>query len=858
MHDPDRWLRLNEHLDRALDIPAAARAAWLAEFEREQPDFAGEIRALLSASDDREFGDFLAGPTPAAPAAPESRAVIGRRVGPYVIESEIGRGGMGSVWRALRADGHFEGYVAVKFVHASWLGREGERRFRREGRLLARLNHPHIARLLDAGVLDDGQPYLVLEYVEGQPIDQYCDRRGLDTAARVRLFLGVLDAVAHAHSHLIVHRDIKPTNILVTDAGDTKLLDFGIAKALGADDATSGLTRSGTRALTPDYAAPEQLLGEPVTTATDVYSLGLVLYRLLTGAFPAEGRVLARDLGNILGKAMKEAPAERYPSVGAFADDLQRYLANQPVLARPDTVGYRVAKFVRRHRGSVATALLMLVALVVAAVVTTSQMIEARHQRDLARAELRRSEAFNDLVTIVLSESGPGGAGVTTGELLDRSEKLVRSEFASTPVLRAQLLHTLATLYLDAGMTGKERELARQAHAVAGQTGDPDMLAVTGCLLAQADAAAGELQGTLASVTAYLATLPKDDSATTARAHCLHSASIIERLLGDSSGALADAERADEIVAGTESATRWDKLNSLITLADAERSAGRYAQADTTYQRIADGFERLNVEHSGLAATLYNNWALDLASLGQPGRAAELFERVMDYDRGQSAPDAFTRVGYAATLLPLGRAEDARQMLEPAYANAVANGNRSSAGMVRMALAGTYRELGQFDRADRLLRDTEAQLRTMLPEGHEAFGALHLNRALLAQKRQDYAAALREADLALAIFTARPGLAQRAATTRLTRAEVLLALGRTREARGEVDQSLDALQRMMEPGVRSLHIGRAWLDIARIDAAEKDAAATRTAARHAYDDLFATIGARHPLTVEARALAGDR
>ena len=314
---------------------------------------------------------------------------------------------MGSVWRARRVDDRFETTVAVKFLHASWIGLQGEQRFRSEGQMLGRLDHPNIARLIDAGLLDATHPYLVLEYVEGETIDAYCAAKKLNVEARVELFLGVLAAVAHAHSHLIVHRDIKPSNIFVTHSGSVKLLDFGIAKLL--DDATgaAALTKSGGTALTPQFAAPEQLLGKAVTTATDVYSLGLVLYVLLTGRHPilAESdssaqlihavltedapqastvasmpapwrRSLQGDLDNILGKALKKVPAERYASVGAFADDLKRYLTHEPVKAHADTVTYRLTKFVRRHRGGVLSGVLTVLVLCAATIITFLQKIE--------------------------------------------------------------------------------------------------------------------------------------------------------------------------------------------------------------------------------------------------------------------------------------------------------------------------------------------------------------------------------------------------------------------------------------------------------------------------------------------------
>jgi eukaryotic-like serine/threonine-protein kinase len=269
--DGEAWRRVNEHLDRVLDMSDSDGNRYLAELMRADPQSAKLLAQLLAARGERAYAEFLSGPGPTLTESPPGSHLIGQRVGPYLIEAEIGHGGMGSVWRARRADGRFEGTVAVKFLRAVWLGSAGEQRFKQEGRLLAKLDHLNIARLLDAGVFEAHQPYLILEYVEGEPIDTYCTRTALDLQARLRLFSEVLAAVSHAHTHLIVHRDIKPGNILVNHEGTAKLLDFGIAKLLESEDSAQ-LTRANANALTPEYAAPEQLLGQPVTTATDVYA----------------------------------------------------------------------------------------------------------------------------------------------------------------------------------------------------------------------------------------------------------------------------------------------------------------------------------------------------------------------------------------------------------------------------------------------------------------------------------------------------------------------------------------------------------------------------------------------------------
>jgi serine/threonine protein kinase len=391
---PDQWQALSPYLDRALAMTEEERGAWLSLLGERDPALAAQLAALLSEHRVLAQEGFLEN---RRLALPNPTGLAGQTLGPYTLISQIGQGGMGSVWLARRSDGRFERQAAVKFVNIALAGHATEERFKREGSILGRLTHPHIAELLDAGISSDGQPYLILEYVDGEAIDRYCDEHKLDVDARVRLFLDVLAAVAHAHANLIVHRDIKPSNVLVTTSGEVKLLDFGIAKLLegeGQTGAATLLTHEGGSALTPHYAAPEQLTGQPVTTATDVYALGVLLYLLLCGRHPAGPglnspaelvkavldrepprasdattaenskliaekrgttpdklrRELSGDLDTIVGKALKKDPQERYRSVTGFADDLQRYLKHEPISARPDALAYRTAKFLRRNR----------------------------------------------------------------------------------------------------------------------------------------------------------------------------------------------------------------------------------------------------------------------------------------------------------------------------------------------------------------------------------------------------------------------------------------------------------------------------------------------------------------------------
>ncbi|RZL39789.1 MAG: serine/threonine protein kinase [Rubrivivax sp.] len=396
---PDRrhWPHFSRVLDELLELDEPARALRLQELARAEPRLAAQLRAALP----DELGGFLSGTLMASQPPP---GLVGQRLGAYRVEASLGSGGSGSVWLARRVEGRHQPPVAIKLLHLSLLGQPGAARFRQEGAILARLAHPHIARLLDVGETSAGQPYLVLEHVDGLPIDTHCDAHALDVAARLALVGQVLRALMHSHSHGILHRDIKPGNILVTPDGRVKLLDFGIATWQGAPrDQSAPLTAEGRPVMTLRYAAPEQLRGLPATAATDVHAVGLLLYELLCGRSPASAttcrrgvirrmlhaepppladalpanpraaaaiavargtqaeplkRQLRGDIQRIVSTALRRDPADRYPSAAACAADLLRCLRGQPVLARRDSLVHRCAGLLRRHCVSVAIVLL--------------------------------------------------------------------------------------------------------------------------------------------------------------------------------------------------------------------------------------------------------------------------------------------------------------------------------------------------------------------------------------------------------------------------------------------------------------------------------------------------------------------
>jgi tetratricopeptide (TPR) repeat protein len=487
--DKETWARVYPWLEKAQDVPVAELQEWIARIVAEDPEVGVPLRDVLATADLHDEQAFLSRPLD-VPADRPNR--VGQHVGAYTIDKLLAEGGMGEVWLAHRSDGHFEGTYAVKLLHLDTWGSKALDRFKREGRVLARLSHPNIARLMDAGATSDGQPFLVLEYIDGEHVDKYCETRALSTQERVRLFMDVLAAVAHAHTSLIIHRDIKPSNVLVTSGGTVKLLDFGIAKLVDPGltvEERGQLTRVEEVVLTPSYAAPEQILGDPLSTATDVYQLGVLLHVLLVGRLPL-GKVVATrsehvkaalgetpvrmsdavsgtqrkelrgDLDAIVEKSLRKRPQERYPTAAALSADLQRYLEHEPVTARDGMVAYRAKKFVRRYRGTVLSVSAVLASLIVATALSLTQTHKIRIERD--RAE-RVSKFMVDMFKVV----NPGearGHEVTAREILDKASKDIDNGLNDDPQLKAQLIYTMGNTYLSLGIDAEAKRLLQQSY----------------------------------------------------------------------------------------------------------------------------------------------------------------------------------------------------------------------------------------------------------------------------------------------------------------------------------------------------------------------------------------------------------
>jgi serine/threonine protein kinase len=496
----ERWQRLSPLLDAMFELDADTRLRSLELLREEDPQLAGELEALMALEAERD--DFLSQPL----VAPLPGMRSGLLIGPYRLERMLGEGGMGQVWLASRADGLYQRRVALKLLRPGLADPKLRVRFTRERQILARLEHPHIARLLDAGISEDNQPYLALEYVDGEPLTDWCRAHEFSLDGRLRLFLQTCAAVSHAHANLIVHRDLKPSNILVTPLDEVRLLDFGIAKLLDSEFAPDQ-TRTGLRTFTLHYAAPEQIWGYSVTTMTDVYSLGVVLYELLTDSMPYQlkrqsdaaweeailgidplrpslavmrsdeaidahtlrrrARALAGDLDNIVLKALAKRPELRYPSVEALAQDLQRFRDGKPVQARPQSVNYRVRKYVHRHRWALATALL------VTLVLTTALGMVAWQARQAVQ-EASRAQALQDFVVGLFEHAGGGnGDGrIDVHQLLDVGVQRGARELARQPAARAELFGVIARLRLGLGDYREALALLNRQAAIVEALGD--------------------------------------------------------------------------------------------------------------------------------------------------------------------------------------------------------------------------------------------------------------------------------------------------------------------------------------------------------------------------------------------------
>ena len=896
--DPSLWRELSGHLDRALDLQPAERERWLSELTTSQPLIAAAVRNLLAERDALNARGFLQNP-PSAIADLTRRhrpSLAGKQVGAYTLDSLIGRGGMGEVWLASRSDGRFEGRFAIKFLDRLIARARLADRFRHEGRLLARLGHPHIARLLDAGSTEDGHQFLVLEYVDGERIDHYCSSHSLGVEARVRLFLDAVAAVAHAHSQLIIHRDLKPSNVLVTRDGMVKLLDFGIAKLVDperpSDDAAK--TRAEEIVLTPEYAAPEQLLGDVPSTATDVYQLGMLLYVLLTGGHPLhlagsrverikaalDGRLprasqfaadvevqkaLRGDLDAILARALSVNPAERYQTAAALREELVRHLSREPVDARRGTAFYQTRRFIRRHLYAVVGSGAALIALFATLVFALTQEQAAATERDRAFTLATRNAAVTEFLGVLITEAAEAGKPVTVNDMLARSERLALADTSGSPENRAAVLAMIASRYGSLGDDVKAARLLETGLSLIAASPDQALRSKLTCAHALSIASIGQAKEAVADIERELQhrhlQLDPENAA-----YCLLYRAFIADSDGDAANALQYSRQALARFRAAPRSAAVDEGLFLGAVGFGYHLNQRNLEADAYYRAALNTYAALGRDGGPDAIAVRNNWAVVFDDAGVPRRALEIYDETLRafLERNpDSQPPAYLVGNRARALERVGRRREAEAAYHQALDLAGQQHNRLGQIYCLLGLAATAQEsddpgasAAYLDRAGTLMDPGGAS-----QNPPRASRALVLSRlpaqatAALIQSRLDIIAGRYGAariQLGRAIADGNP-----AVVTSATWAIAEMQL-RTGDAQGALESARrtlsDSIARQgglpysTNTGQSYLKLGRALL---QLDELEQAHAALANAVEH----LSHTVDEEHPLLVQARSFA---
>lgn len=898
MADPS-LSRIEEVLAEALARSPEERAAFLDEACAGDGELRRELDELLEVNADaEEFFDDLAGAIAgAAPLELESAAGAQLVIGPYRTLAAIGHGGMGAVYRAERVDGEFDQEVALKLLHRDMDTPELRARFLHERQLLAGLSHPNIARLLDGGVTEEGRPYFVMELVEGRPITRYCADEGLATQEVLRLFLEVVDAVGYLHRNLVVHRDLKPSNIFVDAAGRVKLLDFGIAKLLAETPAEVMATRTGQRLMTPEYAAPEQLLGRPVTTATDVYALGAVLYELLTGRRPHEGRDANaaaatrdlpptpssltrsryagrrdapelgsnRDLDAICLKALRPDPEARYASAEQLGQDVDRYLGGRPVEARAGTLSYRAGLFVRRHTVGVAVTAAVVALLVLGLVREAGLRAEAEAARHAAETEAAKAIAVSRFLGDLLSSVDPKkaqGEEVSVLDVLDQASTRIAEgkELADQPEVEAAVRTTIASTYTSLGRYEAALEHQQRAAALLGwpRSHGADALAAAAELgvLYQRLGRAAEAEALIREVLEIrTATLGED-----------HPSSLTSlNQLADflfSQGRVDEVEPLDrktlEIRRRVLGEDHPDTLRSLNGLAATLFGQGRYAEAAPFFKEGLEIRRRTLGDLHPDTLMLANNLAATYLELGRYEEAERLQRQVVDGRTrvlGEGHDETATSIhNLGVTLAQLGRYDEAEAELRRAVAlRAELPGDRRPWLFSKSYLADVLRTRGRFDEADALYLETLRQQQDQL--GREDGETLKTASGLaeLRSLQGDFAAA--EAILG-EVVEAQLRVRGEAHPDTL---QSLTTLAHVRNEQQRFEEGLELSDRAIAAGARSLGPEHP----AVLQASVEKVSALRGLGRYAEADELArritdactrVLGAEHPSTIAALAM----
>jgi serine/threonine protein kinase/tetratricopeptide (TPR) repeat protein/predicted outer membrane lipoprotein len=908
----DRWQRVKELLHQAMQLAPEGRARFLDDACSPEPALRAEVESLLAA-DAQVPPDFLL----PAPATGNLDASDGLQPGQtfaqhFQLLSKLGEGGMGQVWLAEQT-APVRRQVALKLIKAGMYDEAIVQRFKSERQSLAIMDHPAIAKVFEAGTTLQGQPYLIMEYVAGLPITDYCDQKKLSIRQRLELFVQACDGVQHAHQKAIIHRDLKPPNILVVEVDGKpvpRIIDFGLAKASAPRAlGESVFTQFGHFLGTPGYMSPEQLAPgvHDVDTRADVYALGVVLYVLLTGLKPFETRqrhqpldellrklredeppspstkvhsdressaataearstdrrqlvsLLRGDLDCIASKALERDRARRYATSSELAADVRRYLNHEPVLARPASVGYRLRKYARRHRVAVATAAGLALLLAAFGVLQALQLRHTMHERDRANYErdralslVARNRAVQDFLDLLITEAAQSDKPVSVSDMLARSEVLAASEFHDDPEDHAAVLDMLGIHYHTIGNDTRAQPMLGQALDEVANSRDMDLRAQIRCDHA---IVLGSLGGVAQAAATLNAVIDAPGTSDEQAAECLEYLSYMGQDANDGDNALKYGNLALERLRRSPHASPVTEADFIGSIGFAEHLGGHNAQAERDYAQALQMFARAGRERSAEAISVRNNWGIVSDGAGDSKRALEIFQQTLQMvtqDSGKSQVPPYLVGNLARQLENVGRFEEAHATYAQCVDMAAKSGTAAQSMYCLVGLGSVSVSQGDTGAAAEYLGQASAIAAGAVPAGSPSALGLLLTQGRLALER----GSLSEARTALTRVIS--GQRPIATTVRalLARSELNLREGRVEDAGTDARQAL-AVSQMLQGGIAySSRTGLAWLMIGRVRSAQGDAPSAHEAFQAAVDHLSHTVDANYPALLDAQRRLG--
>jgi serine/threonine-protein kinase len=836
----DRWQKIEFLFEEALKLDSSERENYLFKESGDDKEIFDEVISLLREDSNIHtiLREDLSGPAKLS----DSINYEGKVIGTYKIIQKIATGGMGSVFLAERADGQFEQKVALKLIKAGLNSLEIIKRFQYERQILARLQHPNIARLLDGGLTDEGLPYFTMEYVEGEPIDKYCNTHNLSIDERLKLFLKVCSAIHYAHRNLVIHRDLKPGNILITKDGNVKLLDFGIAKVFTEDEDVEQtmMTRTGLFVMTPEYASPEQIRGEVITTATDVYSLGLILYQLLTGSFPYEiksitplelervichtnpdkpstlvtktfktavekdsnkifeqrnidavklRKKLLGDLDNICLMALRKEPERRYSSAEQFKNDIEKYLEGLPVIAHPPTIKYRTSKFIQRHKAGLTAGAL---ALILISFLTTFYFIQLKEERDRAQLEATKSAKVSEFLQNIFEVSDPSesrGQNITARELLDRGATKIEAELKDQPDVKATMQEVIGRVYTKLGLYNEAEPMIENSLKIRSELFGAKSIESSKSLTALG--ILSNLQGNYEKA---------------------------EELLTEAINIQKDLLPENEL----------EKGKALNELATNYSITGKFDKSDSLYKKVIELYYKNNIKENETLFTVMNNLALSMHESGNFDEADSLFRLAYNhqkkfYDNKPHPELATTTYNYAQLLRDRGNLDEAEKMFkESLEMDKILNGpEHPDVAYSLQGLASIYRTTGKYSESEKLYRESLQIRRKLLGDEHPDVGHSLTNFGLLLIAMKNYDEAEKIFNEALNIQLKNLGEEHRSVTNIYERlGAVYLGKGELKKAERLYNKALSINKKIL--GENHFATASDFINLSKVKSAMKD------------------------------------